>query len=201
MELAAQIISIFAMIFNISSYQQKRKSRVIALQLFGAFLFSVSFFMLGAYIGAILNALAVVRAIIFLNEKRLHTEHILWFIGFCALYLVSYVMTFTVFEKPVTPFNLIIEALPVIGMVATTVSYRMKEAKAVRRLGLVTSPSWLIYNIVSMSVGAILCESFSLISIVVGMLRLDRKKKNKNASLRHTVIFLRNAQSVFTVSY
>ena len=36
---------------------------------------------------------------------------------------------------------------------------------------------WLIYNIVSLSIGAICCEAFSIVSIFVGMYRFDRKKQ------------------------
>ena len=43
----------------------------------------------------------------------------------------------------------------------------------------VSSPAWLIYNIISLSIGAICCEVFSLISILVGLLRLDREKNEK----------------------
>lgn len=34
-------------------------------------------------------------------------------------------------------------------MTATTVSFRLSDAKAIRWFGLISSPSWLIYNITS----------------------------------------------------
>ena len=98
----------------------------------------------------------------------------LW--GFIAAYLVTYVLTFTVFGQEVTALKLLIEALPVIGMTALTLGFRMTDAKAVRRMGLISSPSWLIYNIASGSIGAIACEVITLASILIGMLRHDRKK-------------------------
>lgn len=42
-KIAAQCIGIVAMVFNILSYQGKSQKTVIALQLFGAALFSVNF--------------------------------------------------------------------------------------------------------------------------------------------------------------
>lgn len=175
MVIAAQIIGIFAMIFNIWSYQQKSQKYIIALQLFGSMLFTVHFFMLGAYMGGLLNAVGIVRAIIFFFKDKLKSEHILWLIGFILIYLLSYILTFTVLEKKFNSINAIVEILPVIGMTATTFAFRCKTAKTTRLLGLVSSPTWLIYNIVNLAIGAICCEVFSLISIIVGLIRLDGK--------------------------
>ena len=81
-----------------------------------------------------------------------------------------------------SPFgNLLIESLPVIGMILTTISFRFTEAKTIRRFGIFNSPMWLTYNIANFSVGAICCEVMNLISIVVGMIRFDIKKKSKKA--------------------
>ena len=173
----AQIVGLFAMAFNIFSYQQRTQKRAIAFQLGGSTLFAINYLMLGAVVGGILNAVGIVRALVFLNREKLKATHPAWLMGFSAVYLLSYALTFTVFGKEATLFNLIVEFLPVIGMTATTISFRLSDAKAIRRFGLISSPSWLVYNIVSFSVGAIICEVLSLGSIVIGMLRLDRNKK------------------------
>ncbi len=177
LELSAQVVGLFAMAFNIFSYQQKTQKRAIAFQLGGSILFALNYLMLGAIVGGILNAVGTVRAIVFLNREKLRATHPAWLAGFTAVYLLSYVLTFTVFGKAPSTFNLFVEFLPVIGMTATTISFRLSDARAIRRFGLVSSPSWLVYNIVSFSVGAIICEVLSLCSILIGMFRLDRQKK------------------------
>ena len=174
-DIIAQIIGILAMAFNILSYQQKTRTQAIAFQLAGGLLFSVNFFMLGAIVGAILNAVAVVRAIIFLNKERLRADRLPWLIGFISVFILTYVLTFTLFDKEPSAKNLILESLPVIGMTATTISFRFTDAGSIRKYGLISSPAWLIYNIANLSVGAILCETFSLCSILIGMLRFDKK--------------------------
>lgn len=171
-----QAIGIVAMAFNILSYQNKNQKTVIAFQFFGSALFALSFLMLGAIIGGILNFIGIIRALVFMNKEKLHADKPIWLWGFIAAYLVTYVLTFTVFGQEVTPVKLLIEALPVIGMTALTIGFRMTDAKAVRRMGLISSPSWLIYNIASGSIGAIACEVITLASILIGMLRHDRKK-------------------------
>lgn len=176
-ELIAQVIGIFAMIFNLLSYQQKTRNKAIIFQLFGTTLFTVNFLMLGAMVGGLMNLIGAVRAVIFINKEKLKADHIAWFIGFTVIYLVTYVLTFTVLDKEHTATNFILEFLPIIGMIATTHSYRLTDAKAIRKFGLISSPAWLIYNIANFSVGAIICEVLSLCSIIIGIVRLDREKK------------------------
>ena len=176
-ETMAQAIGIVAMAFNILSYQGKKQSTVIALQLIGGALFAVNFLMIGAAIGGILNGIAFVRAIIFLNKKKLKADNKWWLAGFTVVYFAVYVLSFTVFGTKPTAFNFVIELLPVAGMVATNIGFMMKQASDVRKCGLVSSPTWLTYNIVVGSYGAIICESVTLVSIFVGMLRHDRKKQ------------------------
>lgn len=176
-EIIAQGIGILAMLFNILSYQCKNKKRIILLQLCGGALFAVNFLMLGATIGGILNIIAAMRAIVFLFKDQLKTDHILWFFGFLLSYITVYILNFTVFGKEPTFLNMMIEILPVVGMVALNIGFRLKKASDVRKCGLISSPAWLIYNIFAGSWGAIACETLTLISIFVGMLRHDRKDK------------------------
>lgn len=177
-EIIAQCAGLLAMLFNILSYQSKQQKWIIAMQLCGGALFSVNFLLLGATVGGILNILAVIRAIIFLFKEKLKADRLPWLFGFTAVYIAVYVLNFTAFGKEPTPFNLVIEVLPVIGMIALNIGFRLKNASDVRRCGLIASPSWLIYNIAAGSWGAIACEVMTLISIVIGMLRHDKAAKS-----------------------
>lgn len=172
--LLIQGLGLVAMAFNTLSYQQKNRSTVIAMQMVGTFLFSIHFYLLGAIMGCILNALSAVRAVIFLNKEKLRADRPVWLAGFTAVYIVSYVLTFTVFGREPTLLNLLLEVLPVIGMVAITISFRLTDAKAIRKYALISSPCWLVYNIVNQSIGAVICEVLSLGSILIGIFRLDR---------------------------
>ena len=174
-EIIAQAIGIVAMVFNILSYQGKKQKTVITLQLFGGLLFAVNFWMIGAKVGGILNVIAVIRALIFLFKDKLKAESVFWLIGFILSYIVVYILTFTTFGTEFTPWTLIRELLPVIGMTALSVGFRLKDAANIRKCGLVSSPAWLVYNLAVGSWGAIICEALTLISIFVGMFRHDKK--------------------------
>ena len=174
-QIAGQLISIAAMACNILSYQQKKQSRLVACQLIGGVLFSISFFLLGATVGGLLNLVAAIRAIIFLFPEKTHAKHPAWLCGFIACYVVFYVLSFTVFGTEPTPLNFAIELLPVMGMTALSIGFMLGDSRRMRRLGLISSPAWLIYNIYYASSGAIVCEIISLASILIGIYRHDRK--------------------------
>ena len=116
---------------------------------------------------------------IFANKEKFKADRIFWLPVFFSLFIVSYLLSFTVFGTEPSTKNLLVEVLPVLGMMVSTVSFRTKNAATVRKLSLINSPLWLIYDALTLSVGGTLCEVISLISIIVGIFRLDLKKKDK----------------------
>ena len=183
-EIIAQIIGIFAAAMNILSYQCKAKNKIIFMQLFGSLLFTANYLMLGAVVGGLMNGLAVLRAIAFLYKDKWHLNEKALVGSFIAAFVASYVLAFTVFGVEPILKNFIIELLPVIGMCSVTVSFNMKNATAVRIIGItLNSPGWLVYNVCSGSIGAILCEGFSLASLAIGIIRHDIKRKPKAEKL------------------
>jgi hypothetical protein len=173
--ITAQAIGIVAMCSNVISYLFKDKRNVLLCQLIGASLFTVNMFMLDATIGALLNIVAIFRALVYMNRDKIKINSSVLCSLFVIIYLLSYVLSFTVFGKEPTLKNLITELLPVIGMTAFTVGMNGKEAKEIRIFAFINSPCWLIYNCVNFTLGGILCETFSLISNVTAFILYDLK--------------------------
>lgn len=180
MQLVAQIIGIFAMAAIVLSYQCKNKHTLLWIQLLGNVLFAVNMFMIGAYVGGLLNTIAIVRALVYMRKERLKLPIPIVNGIFIFLYFVSYALVFTVFGKEFNLANAAVELLPVIGMTALTFGFAGSNAKAVRLCSLINSPCWLIYNSINFAIGGILCEVISLISLATAMIRLDCKKKSQN---------------------
>ncbi|MBE6934720.1 MAG: YgjV family protein [Ruminococcaceae bacterium] len=175
----AQCVGVVALCFIVFSYQQKTKTSLILCQLVGAALFGVHYFLLGAYAGFLLNCIAVTRALVFCRENLSRKAGNIWVIVLNCLFALSYALTFLIFNVAPTLPNLIMQALPVIGMCFSTVSFNMSNAGQIRALSIVTSGGWLAYNIYYFSIGGTLCETMSLVSIFIGILRYDIKKKTK----------------------
>lgn len=179
LEWIAQAVGIVAMTFNILSYQQKKASRVIACQFFGSVLFALNYLLMGAPVGMCMNIVGIMRATVYFKREKFHADHIGWLILFVSLYVTSYILSFTVFGMEFTPLNALLELLPVIGMTATTISFRLQNAATIRKFGFISSPCWLTYNAVNFAIGGTICEIFSICSIVIGLIRYDLNPRKK----------------------
>ena len=165
----AQAFGIVGMALNAVSYQAKSQRAIILFQFFGGALFMINMFLLHAYMGALLNAIGVVRAAVYANKEKIRNIRLCAGL-FIGAFLLSYVAVFTLFGKELTAINALVELLPLLAMTAMTVAFSLPSAQTVRGFALFSSPCWLIYNCVNLSVGGILCESFSIVSAVTAMI-------------------------------
>ncbi len=177
MRIFAQVIGIIAMIIGSLSLQSKTQKGIARLQACSTCLFTIHFALIGAFMGAILNFLGMLRALVFSKRDKKWAMHPIWVVIFILLFSLSYFLPFTLFNKPLTLFNIIIEAIVVIAMIVSTFGLKQQEAKKVRIYTLIGCPLWLIYNICNFSIGGILAECFNITSIIIAMFRLDFKKK------------------------
>lgn len=172
----AQIFGILGMIMNISSYQANKQRSIIFMQFWGSLFFAINMFMLDAIMGGILNLIGVLRATLYFNKNKFRDIRKLN-IFFICLYILSYGAVFLVFKKELTVINMVVEILPLIAMVSTTIGFSGPNASNLRRLTLISSPAWLLYNCINHTLGGILCECFGIISVLIGMLRYEKSSK------------------------
>ena len=163
MYIFAQITGVVALVLAVISFQQKTHKYILAFQLAANFAFVLHFGLLGAYTGAILNAVALFRSVVFVNKGKTWADNKLWLWLFCALSVVAGVVT----------WQNALSVLPILGMVCTTVAFWIKTPKYVRLCALPSSPLWLVYNFVSSAWGGVLTEVINMASIVVAIIRLD----------------------------
>ncbi len=177
----AQIFGILGMTMNISSYQAKKQKTIIFIQFWGSLFFSINMFMLNAIMGGILNIIGVLRAVLYMNKnkfKKIKTLNLF----FICLYILSYISVFLIFKKEFTVFNAIIEILPLIAMISSTIGFAGPDASKLRHLTLISSPAWLLYNCINRTIGGILCECFSIVSVFIGIFRHEKSTKERSSS-------------------
>ena len=179
----AQFLGVFGMLCNVGSYQFRRRSVILFVQSCGAIFFAVHFFMLDAVSGCLLNIIAFFRAISFALDRRVKLPAPLLNGIFIVLYLLSYAAAFLLFQKEPSPFHLVTELLPVIAMIVSTVGFSRGSARAVRIYSAISSPLWLTYNVLSLSIAGACTELFSLSSAILGFLRHDRKKAKGDSTI------------------
>ena len=165
-----QIISIIAMAVTIVSFQMKTKKQILILQTAGSALFLTSFILLESWTAVCLNAVFVVRNIVFyFGTDKKWGQHKIWLFVIMAAVIAAGALSYRSY----------VDLLPIVGSIFGTVAAYVQKENLFRLLKLGDSPCWLIYNCTVPSTGGIICEVFNIISIVVGLFRY-RKGKGGN---------------------
>ena len=159
----AQIFGIIGMVFNISSFQCKKQVQLITILGLGSFMFSLNFLMIGAFAGAGFNLLNILRSVCILKKKS--QNHILFGIV-CVLYVIVAAITFDTFWTVVL----------LVSQLAATYSMWYRNGNFIRLAQLFcVSPIWLLNNLfVSFSLGGIICEAFTIVSVIVSLYRFRK---------------------------
>lgn len=167
MFVVSQIISVFAAVFNLSSFQQRTHRRIVICQAIGGFLFGVQYFMLGAYEGMICNVIGMTRAVTYsFRGKSKFVDSFACPVIFAAAFAVSGIVTYK------NPYSL----LPMGAMVLASFVLWSPRTQKLRALTIPSSFMWLVYNAANDSYVACLTEVLCEISIVIGLIRFRKKK-------------------------
>ena len=161
-QIIAQAIGIVAMVICISSFQFKKNKHLFLVQGISSTLFFIHYLLLGQETGAFMNLLSILRSVC-LNVKILRHRifEFLLLIGFVAIAIVTYSNWLTI--------------LILIAQLGGTIVYWQNNAKRIRIFQLsVSSPCWLIHNVLNFSIGGIITEVFNIISTTVSMLRFRK---------------------------
>ena len=92
MEVVAQIFGIIGMLFNLLVFQQKTHKGVLICQFFAAVTFGANYFMLGAFVGGMLNVVGALRAVVFFFKEKTDANNINWLIIFILAFASSVLM-------------------------------------------------------------------------------------------------------------
>lgn len=163
MEIFIQLIGGFGIIASILSFQCKKHNSILLFRTLNELLFALQYFLLGAFTGMTMNLVGCVRNLIFVRQVSKNKRTTVSIAAFSALFLIFGLLTWQG-KKSV---------LIIVAKVLSTLAYGNKNTTFVRCIMLVTSSSWLIYNYCVFSVAGVLCEAFTLVSIIVGITRFD----------------------------
>lgn len=167
----AQIIGIVALTVSFISFQSKAQKTIMIMQTISTCLFAVHLYMLGAISGMLLNIAGCLRSFVFsFRNKYKWAASPFWVVFFIVVCTVLSLVSVFTGEGAVA-------LLPLGGMILTTFAGRCREAAKVRLLTLLNSPFWLTYNLISGSIPGVMTEILVSGSIVIGMIRLDRRKR------------------------
>ncbi len=167
--IVAQIIGFLGLACNGLSFQQKKRKGILSFQICAAALFVVHYIILGAYTGAVINFLGMLRSIVFINSDKKWAKHPAWLGVFIFVFAVASIVTWADWYS----------ILPATAMILTTVSYWLKNETKIRLVTFPSSPCWLIYNILTDSVAGIATEAVVMTSLIIAIVRYDILKNSK----------------------
>lgn len=169
----AQTFGFMAMAGAIICFQQKNRDRILIWQIVVTVLWTIHFILLKSPTGAAINAMQVVRSIIFLNkDKHAFTKWNGWPVVFT---LITVALGIVTWEGPMS-------ILPIIGTTFSTVSLWMKKPLTIRLLTLPVSVTWGIYDLLSGSVAGCCNETIAIINIIIAIFRVDLRKKPEDTA-------------------
>ena len=166
--ITAQIFGFIGMAFMFASFQMNDKKKILLFQAITSTVFATHFALLGAFTGAVMNAVEIGRNLVFYREWEPKIK-VFWIVLFIALFTVFGIASWQNF------FSL----LPILAMNLSTVAFRFDKPKYIRLCFLPVSVAWLIYNAVSFSVAGMITEIFDLLSLITAFLRFDLSKKKR----------------------
>lgn len=169
--LIAQILGFIAMGFNIFSYQVKSGKGITVVQTIGSTIWATHFLMLGGLSGSLMNMVSIPRNFAYSNKEKyplLKKKVVPLFFSF--LYVIAGVIVLIAFKD-------FIDLLPVTAMVIQSFAFHTQNEKLIRYWSLLSQPIWLIYNVFKFSIAGVLCEAFTIVSIIVALV-INREKKD-----------------------
>lgn len=167
MEWLIQGLGFLGILASVLSFQCKAHKRILFLRTMNEFLFGIQYLLLGAYTGAAMNFVGCVRNYIFSYQVQKGKKTALSRMLFSAAFVVFSLATWS------GPKSLLIA----VAKVLSTYAYGCTDTVRMRWIILVTSSSWLVYNACIGSIAGIVCEGFTLLSLVVALVRIHLLRK------------------------
>ena len=161
MDILTEVLGAFGILFAVLAFQCKKHSRVITFRNLNMLFFAGQYVLLGAYTGMAMNIVGMIRNVIFSEQVKRGKSTRISISVFCIIFLVAGIFTW---EGPKS-------ILLILAKFISTAAYGNKNLLVVRLLVLLTSSSWLLYNLFVGSYAGMLCEVLTLLSILIALYR------------------------------
>ena len=167
MNLTGQIIGWLAALLSFLSYQCKNHKKLIIIQTFSTLSICISYLLLNAWSGMLLNVVCLVRNFIIYRKDLKIFSYSFW------PYVLSGVMAIAGAISWQGPMSLLIVA----ALAVNTLFLYFPNVQNLRKSVLVTSTMILIYNVYYTVWGGVANEMIAIISSMIGIYRYKNTKQ------------------------
>lgn len=173
MVIAAQVLGFAAVGLYLLSYQLKKRVQIVWTTFFSNLFYVAQYVLLGAFSGAIMDLLSTVASFFAAKKSSpVIKKWAKWFIIASVLVIVGAGLAIALLRHSW------IELIPIGGAVFQTVGLWCDKEQTIRKLGLCSAPCWLAYNLLARAYGAALGSFLAIVSILVSLVRYNRKAAN-----------------------
>lgn len=168
-DVIAQAVGIVAMAFVIFSFQFKSNNVCFGMNLAGGLLFLLHYGMIEAWGGCLMNTVACIMSIVLLMGEKVKRLPVL--IGLLGLYAgATALVLIKGWDSPLA-------LLACVAQFAVTIGMWTRDHVKLRVVrGGIVAPLWIAYNLLSGSIGGVICELFTMSSVIVYFVRRKMKK-------------------------
>ncbi len=166
-EIIGQIFGWIATILTFISYQMKTPKRLLIVQSASTAAIMISYFFLGATEGMLLNAVCILRNIVYYFRKVKFFSYRFW------PYLLAAAMVALAAISWKGPITLLI----MIPLVSNTICLSLGNNQILRASILITCTLIILYNIYFSVWGGVVNESVAIVSSAIGLIRYRKPKK------------------------
>ena len=174
MKIVPQLIGLLAVATFLLSYQQKKRSNIILLNVISRCLYILQYLLLGAFSGAVLDILGAVASVVAGKKQTPFVKkHLKLVILSMNALIVCVGIAIAVGNRSV------LDLFSLAGVLLHTGAFWLSSEKIIRRISLAGSPFWFIYNFLSRAYGSAIGDLLTIGSILLAMYR-HREKKQEN---------------------
>ena len=166
MEFIPQVIGLLAVATFLLSYQQKKRSNIILFNVISRCLYILQYLLLGAFAGAVLDILGALSSVIAGKKHtafiKKHTTAIVIAVNTCIV--LAGVGIALANESW-------LDLCSLAGVLLHTSAFWISDEKIIRRVSLLGSPFWFVYNFLSRAYGSAIGDILTICSILIAMFR------------------------------
>ena len=159
---AGQILGLLLSFVGFFIYYAKTRQGILTAKLVCDIGYFFQQIMIGAHTGAVINAIAVLRELVFYHrDTHKWASHRFWLYLFIVLMGLSPVLTW------MGPVSL----LPAVGSAVAVIGFYCKDPHHTRILGLMGTLPWVVYAMIMTNYGQILSGTVQTVSAILGLAR------------------------------
>lgn len=165
-EILSLAFGFLGIILNALIFQQKTRDNILKFKLASDFCWLLQYLFKGAYTGAAIAIIGIIRETIFLNHKHKWAQSKLWLLLFITLSLISPIVTWSGFWS----------ILPAIASIISVICFWLSKPLLTKTLAYPICACQLTYALKWMLPMSIANEIITLISTTIGIIRYKKSE-------------------------